>query len=214
MNMPTDAQLSQVSKKATQALLAIAFFALGWFGNHFYQADLFSQLRVSLAQRETELKYEKNKPPVQIQGKTEFLERIEYLPRPIDPITQKPVASDMNLVSPMTEFRVSSNGRPIGVFKKSPTEQYMFQNNWLEIKQSMDFSMNVEVPVQYVDQTKPWVVTVGPALIDNEIKPAMSITHQNRHGFSQNFTGSEKFVYFGLGWALGPENGKVTQKKK
>lgn len=102
------------------------------------------------AQGET-VTIEKN-VPVYAQGETKTETKIVYVPK------AEGERADMTADIGKTDFTISVNGQE-QTFTKADDEQYVFDNNKLDLTQTSKVAVDVNVPVW--DKTKRWAVGVG-----------------------------------------------------
>ena len=94
------------------------------------------------------------------------------------------------------DFIYNINGK-VGKFNKTDDEQFVFDKNMIDLKQTSTISIQAEIPT--IDLTRHNVVTIGATHTDGKISPAMGYTGSLGKVGAYQLAGSKDSQYIGLG---------------
>ncbi|EIW17503.1 MULTISPECIES: hypothetical protein [Pelosinus] len=161
------------------------------------------------------LAVEKNKPPaIKETVKTVTDTKLQYvpgqtvyLPGEVKEVLVEPVANDTPGAIPAKldgkfdigkqKFIYMVNGK-VGKFAKTDDEQFVFDKNMIDLKQTSTITMKAEIPT--IDLTRHNVITVGGMFIKGKIEPAAGYTGSIGKIGAYQLAGSQSAAYVGAGF--------------
>ncbi len=160
------------------------------------------------------LAVEKNKPPaIKETVKTVTNTKLQYvpgqtvyLPGEVKEVLVEPVANDTPGAIPAKldgkfdigkqNFIYMVNGKA-GKFDKADDEQFVFEKNMIDLKQTSTITIKAEIPT--IDLTRHNVITVGGMFIKGKIEPAAGYTGSIGNLGAYQLAVSQSAAYVGAG---------------
>lgn len=161
------------------------------------------------------LAVEKNKPPtIQETMKTVTDTKIVYVPgervylpgeikqvlvTPVDKDTPGaiPVKLDGKFDVGKQNFIYMVNGK-VGKFEKTDDEQFVFDKNMLDLKQTSTITIKAQIPT--IDLTRHNVITAGAMITKGKVEPAVGYTGSISKVGAYQLAGSQSAAYVGAGF--------------
>ncbi len=161
------------------------------------------------------LAVEKNKPPTIMETvKTVTDTKLQYVPgqrvylpgeakevlvEPVAKDTPGAVAVKLDGTSDIgkQQFTYMVNGK-VSKFDKTDDEQFIFDKNMIDLKQTSIITMKAEIPT--IDLTRHNVITVGGMFIKGKIEPAAGYTGSMGNVGAYQLAGSQSATYVGAGF--------------